>query len=202
MNVRFGSGPLTARYDAALRFAADAHRGQTRKNGDVPYISHLLRVSGLVLDYGGSEEAAIAALLHDAVEDCGGIATLEEIRALFGDEVAEIVQQTTDSTASNPKEKAPWRIRKEAYIARLVNVNESAALVCACDKVDNVTSLIRALNTCGNMEILEKFKGGREGQFWYFESIVNVLEQRNSPVAEELRSAVGVLKDLWKEKEV
>lgn len=197
MSERFGSGPLGERYDAALLFASEAHRRQTRKNGDVPYLSHLLRVSGLVLDYGGSETVAIAALLHDVVEDCGGLEALERIRGEFGAEVAEIVLETSDSTTADSGNKAPWRERKEAYIARLSSCSEGALLTSACDKLDNVTSLLRSLRTSGNMDILAKFKAGRDAQFWYYESILAVLEHRNSLVADELRIAVERLKAAW-----
>ena len=200
MERRFGAGPLTERYDAALKFASDAHRRQLRKNGDVPYLSHLLRVSGLALDYGASEDVAIAALLHDVVEDCGGLAALERIREEFGDAVAEIVLSASDSTAADSKNKAPWRERKEAYIRKLENCSDAAALVSACDKLDNTTSLLRSLTICDAAAILSKFNAGREQQFWYYDSVLAALKKRQSPVAAELERAIEKLKQVWKTK--
>ena len=193
----FGAGPLTFRYDAALKFAADAHRNQFRKSGKTPYLSHVLRVSGLVLDYGASEDVAIAALLHDVVEDCGGLPTLNKVRDLFGDEVADIVLETSDSTTDDPKKKAPWRERKEAYVERLRNSSNEAVLISGCDKLDNVTSIIRILDSRGDRSILEQFKGGRDGEFWYWDSIVHILKKKKSPVANELERAVEILREMW-----
>lgn len=198
MTRQFGSGALSARYDQALKFASDAHRTQTRKNGQVPYLSHVIRVSGLVLDYGASEDVAIAALLHDVVEDCGGLPTLEKVRSEFGDVVAGIVLETSDSVSSDPNCKAPWRERKESYIERLKTGSIEAALVSGCDKLDNVASLIRSLILFDDATILTKFKGGRDGEFWYWDSIVDVLYGREIPVAKELDVAVDRLRTIWK----
>ena len=183
---RFGAGTLTVRYDAALKFASDAHREQKRKNGDVPYLSHLLRVSGLTLDYGASENVAIAALLHDVVEDCGGMVELERVREEFGDAVAAIVLAVSDSTAPDATRKAPWRERKEAYLARLENCDLDALLVSACDKLDNATSLLRSLTLFSKDEILSKFKANPESQEWFYNSFLDVLKRRESPVVNEL----------------
>ena len=193
---RFGAGALTARYDAALKFASDAHREQMRKNGDVPYLSHLLRVSGLTLDYGGSENAAIAALLHDVVEDCGGTAALERVRVTFGDEVATIVLDVSDSTTIDAARKAPWRERKEAYLARLERCGSDALLVAACDKLDNATSLLRTLNLFESAEILSKFKANPKSQIWYYDSVLEILAKRRSPVADELSLVVERLRNV------
>lgn len=197
MNENFGAGKLTSRYDRALQFASDAHRAQMRKNGQVPYLSHLLRVSGLVLDYGGSEDVAIAALLHDVVEDCGGLAQLEKIRAEFGDYVADLVLEVSDSTSADPEKKAPWRERKESYIANLAKGSSGAALISGCDKLDNILSITRLLLSKGDRTVLTKFKGGRDGEFWYWDSIVSVLRARKNIVAPELESSLEILKKIW-----
>jgi hypothetical protein len=107
---------LTERFDDAFKLASDLHHTQTRKSSEVPYLSHLMAVSGLVLENGGTEDEAIAGLLHDAVEDQGGQATLERIREAFGDVVAELVSALSD-TDEIPK--PPWRARKEEYLRRL-----------------------------------------------------------------------------------
>ncbi|MGN0930615.1 MAG: HD domain-containing protein [Thermoguttaceae bacterium] len=194
---RYGAGALSERYDAALLWASELHRRQMRKNGDVPYLSHLLRVSGLALDYGCSEDVAIAALLHDSVEDCGGIERLKEIRERFGNEVAAIVNETTDSTVADRSKKAPWKERKETFIARLERASDSGVLVCACDKIDNVSALNRSLTNSSNREaILLKFKGGAEGTAWYFSAVLDVVQRRSSPAANELEKVVLELKEL------
>ena len=108
--------PLTNRFEEALTYAARAHNQQTRKGNNVPYISHLLSVAAIVLENGGSEDEAIAALLHDAVEDAGGPQRRADIAQTFGETVARIVDGCTD-TDETPK--PPWRERKERYIAHL-----------------------------------------------------------------------------------
>ncbi len=193
IDENFGAGPLTARFDEALAFAAELHREQLRKIGRVPYLSHLMRVAGTALDFGASEDVAIAALLHDAVEDCGGLETAKEIRARFGDFVAEIVLETSDSTTADASRKAPWRERKEAYLARLRTGLEAAALVSGCDKLDNVASLDRALRIEGGA-MLARFKGGPSDLIWYYESVAEILEERGTPCAAELRGAIERLK--------
>lgn len=190
----FGSGPLSERYDAALKFAADAHRPQLRKNGAVPYLSHLLRVSGLTFDYGASEDVAIAALLHDVVEDCGGIPTLERVREAFGETVSRIVLDVSDSTASDSTRKAPWRERKEAYLERLKDVDPDALLVAACDKLDNVTSLLRSLRLVDADVVLSKFKANPDAQTWFYDSFLGILTRRKLPIAVELSDAIEKLK--------
>ncbi|MBQ7815713.1 MAG: HD domain-containing protein [Thermoguttaceae bacterium] len=191
----FGSGPLSGRFDEALAFASELHREQSRKIGRVPYLSHLLRVAGLALDFGASEDVAIAALLHDAVEDCGGMATEAVIRERFGDFVADVVLETSDSTTADANRKAPWRERKEAYLAHLRTGSEAAALVSGCDKLDNITSLTRAMEIAGNEATLSRFKGGSADLIWYYESVAEVLNERGVLVAGELSAAI----ERWKE---
>ncbi len=191
----FGSGPLSGRFDEAFAFASELHREQLRKIGRVPYLSHLLRVAGLALDFGASEDVAIAALLHDAVEDCGGMATEAVIRERFGDFVADVVLETSDSTTADANRKAPWRERKEAYLAHLRTGSEAAALVSGCDKLDNITSLTRAMEIAGNEATLSRFKGGSADLIWYYESVAEVLRERGVLVAGELSAAIG----RWKE---
>jgi len=193
----FGAGELSFRYDTALDYVAEAHRKQLRKIGEIPYLSHLLRVSGLTLDYGASEDVAIAALLHDVVEDCGGVPRLEEVRKNFGDFIAEVVLETSDSFSADSKHKAPWQERKESYLARLETGLEEAALVSGCDKLDNVTSLIRTIGRFDLETVVSKFNAGRDRQFWYYESIISILRKRSISVADELEGAVSILKKVW-----
>lgn len=196
IDANFGAGPLSERFDEAIAFASDLHREQLRKIGRVPYLSHLLRVAGLALDFGASEDVAIAALLHDAVEDCGGMEAEATIRERFGDFVADVVLETSDSTTADANRKAPWRERKEAYLAHLRTGSEAAALVSGCDKLDNITSLTRAMEIAGSEATLSRFKGGSADLIWYYESVAEVLKERGVLVADELSAAI----ERWKER--
>src|SRR5205085_9487458 len=130
---------LTARFEEALIFSTQLHASQSRKGSATPYIAHLLAVTALVLENGGNEDEAIAALLHDAIEDQGGVATREEIRRRFGDRVVEIVNGCTDAEVVP---KPPWRPRKDAFIARLYEAPASVRLVVAADKLHNARSVL------------------------------------------------------------
>jgi GTP pyrophosphokinase len=140
-------------------YAACLHAGQTRKRTDRPYIGHLLGVTALVLENGGDEDEAIAALLHDAVEDQGGVITLEAIRRKFGDRVARIVEGCTDSFTTP---KPPWRQRKEDYLARLRTALPDVRLVSAADKLNNAREILRDYRTEGEA-VWARFNGGKDG---------------------------------------
>ncbi len=162
---------LTQRFEDALIFAARLHAAQTRKATQTPYIAHLLSVTALVLEAGGDEETAIAALLHDAVEDQGGRKTLDEIRRRFGERVAHIVDECSDAyTVPKP----PWRERKESYIAHLREASPEARLVSLADKLHNARSILRDLRMDGS-RVWEKFNGGKEGTLWYYHTLVDTL---------------------------
>jgi GTP pyrophosphokinase len=165
---------LTSRFETALSFAARLHAGQTRKAGGAPYVCHLLAVAGLALEHGADEDTAIAALLHDAVEDQGGAPTREVIRRLFGERVAAIVDGCTDSDATDPTQKLPWRQRKEAYLAHLPTASAEVRLVSVCDKVHNARATLADLRLRG-AEVWKKFKGGRDGTLWYYRSLVEAF---------------------------
>ena len=131
---------LSPCFDDALVFASRLHAGQLRKGTPVPYVAHLLAVTATVLEHGGDEDEAIAALLHDAVEDQGGAATRAKIRRRFGENVAAIVDGCTDADTIP---KPPWQQRKEAYLAHLVGeTSPSVRLVSSADKLHNVRSII------------------------------------------------------------
>jgi GTP pyrophosphokinase len=159
---------LGERFDDALVYAVGLHHGQPRKGRDVPYASHLLGVTSLVIEEDGSEDQAIAALLHDAVEDQGGRPRLAEIRARFGDHVGDIVEACTDSF---DQPKPPWRERKEAYIAHLPEAPRDALLVSVADKVHNARSILIDLRSEGPA-VFERSKGGRDGVLWYYRTLV------------------------------
>lgn len=182
---------LSSRFDEALAFAVDLHREQPRKGTGVPYVSHLLAVAALVLEHGGSEDQAIAALLHDAVEDQGGRPTAERIRERFGDLVAEIVDGCTDTDVSP---KPPWRLRKEAYVARVRNEPVHVRLVSAADKLHNARTMVTDLRIHGP-ELWGRFNAGRDETLWYLESLVAAFREAGSmPIVEELARTVAELR--------
>lgn len=162
---------LTPLFTDALAFAAGLHLAQKRKGTEIPYMGHVLTVAGLVIDYGGTEDEAIAALLHDAVEDQGGKPVLERIRQRFGDSVAGIVEHCTDADVLP---KPPWRERKEAYVAHLGSADPSARLVSAADKLHNARAILEDYRRIGN-DLWPRFNGGREGTLWYYRAVISAL---------------------------
>jgi len=171
-----------------LVFAAHLHARQTRKGTDVPYIAHLMAVTGLVLENGGDEDEAIAALLHDAVEDQGGAATREEIRRRFGDRVVEIVDGCTDS---DEVPKPPWRARKEAFLTRLPYASSSVRLVSAADKLHNARTILADYRAMGDA-VWDRFTGGKSGTLWYYRALVDAFRAAGTfPLIEELARVVA-----------
>jgi len=188
---------LSERFEKALAYAARVHRDQKRKGSGTPYVGHLLGGASLVLEYGGGEEEVIGALLHDAVEDQGGVRRLEEIRNLFGEEVAHIVAGCSDSFTPI---KPPWRQRKEDYLAHLPTADISTRLVSCADKLHNARSILKDFRMMGN-EVWGRFRGGREGSLWYYRSLANeFLERGPHPIAEELARAVAEMERLVQEE--
>lgn len=180
-------------FSSALVFAARVHRDQRRKGTDIPYMAHILGVTALVLEHGGTDDEAIGALLHDAAEDGGGEAMLAEIRAQFGDAVGDIVLGCSDSLAEDPADKAPWLERKQAYLAHVGEASRSVCLVSAADKLHNVRSLIHAVRAGGD-DVWARFNGGREGSLWYYDAVSLALWRRwPSLLTEELRREVQAL---------
>jgi (p)ppGpp synthase/HD superfamily hydrolase len=166
----------------AVAFAVDAHGDQRRKDGS-PYVSHLLQVAGLVLEHGGSLDAAVAAVLHDVVEDTE--ATLEDVRRGFGGDVAAIVESCTDSV-SLPRGPSTWRARKESYLSHLASASHDAALVSACDTLHNLRSRRGALGG---------FNASAEERAWFYGEVVRLLSARGDVpplLVEELRSLTGL----------
>jgi (p)ppGpp synthase/HD superfamily hydrolase len=182
---------LSPRFDQALLLASDLHRRQGRKGSQTPYFAHLMAVTALVLENGGDEDTAIAALLHDAVEDQGGAPTLALIAERFGPRVAAIVEACSDCD-SQPK--PPWRARKEAYLAHLETAAPEARLVSAADKLHNARSLLRDYGLVGE-DLWSRFRGGgREGTLWYYHACAEVLGRLGPwPLADELTATVARL---------
>ena len=181
---------LGPRLQKAFRYAAAQHEGQTRKQTAVPYLSHLMAVTSLVMEGGGDEDLAIAALLHDVVEDCGGMPRLREVRRLFGPRVAKIVEGCTDSF-SDPK--LPWLVRKNEYLQRLKHEDTATRLVSASDKLHNVRTVIADYRQDGE-SIWKRFSGGREGTLWYYRALNDEFQRRQpNRITRELAVAVREL---------
>src|SRR5712691_4178501 len=184
---------LSARFEEALVFATQLHAKQTRKGTSIPYIAHLLAVTILVLEHGANEDEAIAALLHDAIEDQGGAATREDIRRRFGDTVVAIVDGCTDAEVMP---KPPWRARKEAYIAHVREAPASVRLVSAADKLHNARTILADYRQLGD-SLWQRFNGGKEGTLWYYRSMVNAFRAAGTtPLVEELDRVVSEIERL------
>ncbi|MCS7220999.1 MAG: HD domain-containing protein [Anaerolineae bacterium] len=184
---------ISERFIEALAFAFQLHAGQLRKGTSIPYIAHLLGVVSLVLEQGADEDTAIAALLHDAIEDAGGAATREEIRRRFGSKVVEIVASCTDAETFP---KPAWRERKEAYIAHIREASPAARLVTAADKLHNARAILADYRAIGE-ELWSRFNGGKEGTLWYYRALVKALQEAGpNPLVEELDRVVAEIERL------
>ena len=179
---------LTERFDDALVYASRIHREQTRKGSGVPYIAHLLGVASLALEAGATEGQAIAALLHDAVEDQGGASRLADIRERYGDEVADIVGHCTDADV---EPKPPWRPRKEAYIASLAHKPKTSLLVSLADKTHNIGTILADLASSGS-SVWDRFTGKKDGTLWYYAALAESF-QTNLPGHSSERFAAMVV---------
>jgi GTP pyrophosphokinase len=181
---------LGPRFLSALAYATKLHALQTRKGSRVPYVAHLLAVASTTIEAGGSEDQVIAALLHDAVEDQGGVSTLRKIRRMFGPEVASIVEACTD-TPEAPK--PPWRERKEQHLAQLKDSAADVALVVAADKLHNARTILADYRKIGD-QLFERFNGGKAGTLWYYRSMQQMLKTKGpEAVVEELDRVVTEL---------
>lgn len=171
----------------AFSYMFSLHRSQQRKGSGVPYITHTLAVAALTGEYSGDEEQFIAALLHDAVEDAGGLETLEVIRARFGERVAACVWACTDSSE---QPKPPWRERKERYLAHLPEVPPDARLISAADKFHNARTIAADLRRHGPA-VWDRFQGKRDGTLWYYQAVLDALRDGwDHPILDELERAV------------
>jgi (p)ppGpp synthase/HD superfamily hydrolase len=181
---------LGPRLQRAFRYAAEKHAGQTRKQTAVPYLSHLMAVASLVLEAGGDEDMAIAALLHDVVEDCGGMPRLREIRKQFGPRVAKIVEGCTDSFG---EPKPEWIERKKDYLREVKHADAETRLVSASDKLHNVRTILADYRQDGEA-IWRRFSGKKEGTLWYYRALSDEYRRRNpNRITRELEIAVAEL---------
>ncbi len=194
---------LTTRYNDAFVFAADLHREQFRKDTRIPYLSHVMAASTLVLEYGGDEDQAIAALLHDSIEDqgycyTGGVAALrKEINRRYGAEVLAIVEACTDS---DTQPKPPWRKRKEAYIVHMAGAPLPVLRVSAADKLHNARCILADYRQIGE-SLWERFSADREQVLWYYRSLIDAFRDAGAPVGlvDELEHTVREVEGLCQE---
>lgn len=191
MTSQSTSPRLTPKFTEAMAYAAEKHASQTRKGGGIPYLGHLLSVAGYVIDAGGTETEAIAALLHDAAEDQGGEPTLAEIRQKFGADVASIVADCSD-TFKMPK--PAWRERKQQYVDHLPEASDSALLVSLADKLHNAHAILRDFRADGD-ELWQRFSvKDPQDHLWYYRSLLEVYAQRvDNWMVAELREVIDAL---------
>lgn len=186
---------LSIQYYRAFEYANQWHRDQARKSTTLPYILHPMGVASLVLEAGGDEEQAIAALLHDVPEDCGGEARLTEILEMFGPRVEAMVRGCSDSLVVEKEDKAPWRERKQAHIDHVATAHMDTLIVTAADKTHNGRAIATDLQTIGN-QVWERFNASREDIIWYYSTFYVELEKRGVTPAllNPLRTAIEVMK--------
>jgi (p)ppGpp synthase/HD superfamily hydrolase len=187
---------LTERFHLAVKYAAFWHRHQVRKSTDLTYILHPLGVASLVLEAGGNEDEAIAALLHDVPEDCGGQVMLEEIEALFGPRVAEIVGGCSDTLVEDRENKDPWRKRKQDHIDHIkASADKGLHLVTAADKLHNARAIATDLQNQG-LSVWVRFNAGKDDILWYYDSMLDVLAEKSvsKSILTPLASAIEVMR--------
>ena len=179
------------RLDEAIALAVEAFRDRCRKDGETPYLMHLLQVLVTVGEHHGDEDQMVAAVLHDYLEDIEG-ATAQELSSRFGARVASMVVDLSDSS-THPK--PPWHERKRGYVSRLSTASHDVKLICAADKLHNATSTLRDYRAIGD-RVWERFTAGRRESLWYYRAIVDALSSDwTHPLLEELTEAVKRLHD-------
>jgi GTP pyrophosphokinase len=185
---------LTDKFSKAVSVANYAHYDQTRKGTAIPYIAHPLAVASLAIEFGATEDQAIAALLHDAIED-GGAEYKQVILEAFGESILAMVQGCTDGVPDANGEKADWWDRKTAYLAHLEKASDDVLLVSGADKLHNARSIVIDLQEIGPA-VFERFKAGMKGTLWYYRTLSDVFAKRNSPMAKQLEAAVSQMEKL------
>ncbi len=184
---------LTRRFEQALVFATRKHASHFRKGTGTPYVSHLLSAAALVLEAAGNEDLAIAALLHDVVEDCGGAPMLKQVRRRFGKRIADVVEACSDIDVTP---KPPWRERKEQYIQHLRTADAGTRLVSVADKLHNARSILADYREIGE-PIWQRFQGKREGTLWYYRALVNEFQRKyRNRLVDELERVVVELENV------
>lgn len=192
---------LTGRFSDAAAYAAIAHADQVRKGTEIPYLAHLLSVTSLVLEYGGDELQATAAVLHDVVEDHGGRRRLEDVRGRFGKDVAELVAALSDAAPADGEAKAPWAERKEAYLDHLRDMAQAghpAMLVSLCDKLHNARAIVAdATDPDGpGREVWARFQADSDQVVWYYQSLHDVFAETEGLPRRAVREFAEVVDEL------
>lgn len=189
---------LTGRFSSAVDYARHLHI-ERRRGTSIPFMAHLLGVAALVMGEAGrvpfpvTEEMVIAALLHDAVEDHGGLPRLEDIRSNFGEDVARMVEGLSDSFEADANQKRSWEERKQAYIDRLKDEMEDVRLISAADKLYNARTVLDEYRAIGP-KVWDRFKRGRGSQLWYFHELLKVFKSKGTNrIADELERVVAEL---------
>lgn len=185
---------LSPTFDTALTYATHIHAHQQRKSTEIPYITHLLGVLSIALEYGATETEAIGALLHDAGEDAGGAGRIADITLRFGAEVAAIVAGCSDTLEEH---KPDWRTRKEAYIAHLSHTTPSIRFVSCADKLHNARAILRDHYRIGD-QVFERFTASKAETLWYYRALTTAFQQAQPSGAarelvEELDRTVSIL---------
>lgn len=191
---------MTKRFTEAVDYARVAHAAQTRKGTNIPYLYHLLGVASLVIEFGGSEDEAIAGLLHDVIEDCGETHR-EQVHAQFGNVVAKIVEDCTDGTAEDKathvdarSKRQDWTRRKLAYLAQLAKADDATLLVSGCDKLHNARAILVDLeNPSVGEEVFNRFTGGKDATLSYYHSLAEIFTLRRAPMARQLEQVAALL---------
>jgi (p)ppGpp synthase/HD superfamily hydrolase len=184
---------LSRQFEKALTYATRIHGGQLRKKTRIPYIAHIIGVAAIAMEYGANETEAIAALLHDAVEDCGGAKRLRDIQLKFGKKVARIVAGCTD-TDRTPKPR--WLERKKVYVAHVRHAPMPTKLVSASDKLHNIRAILMDYRKEGE-RLWSRFNGGKQGALWYYRALVKAFTgKRIEPLVQELNRTLTQLEFL------
>lgn len=185
---------LSRRFDEAFLYAHEVHGAQERRGTGAPYLAHLMGVAAIVLDDGGTEDEAIAALLHDAAEDHGGRARLDDIRRRFGDEVARIVEDCTDAWETP---KPPWAERKQHYVRHARRLPGPSLRVAAADKVHNTYAILRDLRNTGE-SVWDRFSAAADDVMSYYEGLVRAFRDAGGgPLVDELDRIVrGIRREM------
>jgi (p)ppGpp synthase/HD superfamily hydrolase len=185
---------LTQRFAQGLAMAIEAHDQQYRKGTSIPYVSHPMAVASIALEYGADEDQAIAALLHDVVEDAGAI-FIERIQSSFGDRVLNIVMGCTDGIADNNGKKAEWMQRKASYIEHLKNASDDVILVSGADKLHNARAIVSDIECIGEL-VFKRFSATKQQTLWYYQSLSQMFKLRNAPMHQALTRAVEQMHQL------
>lgn len=185
---------LTDRISQALALAVEAHDGQKRKGTETPYIAHPMAVAAISLEHGADEEQAMAALLHDAVED-GGEPFAQRIRAQFGERVADIVAGCTDGVPDASGQKEDWKPRKTRYLSHLRDASADVLLVSGADKLHNARAIVSDLQRIGTA-VFERFSASKSETLWYYDELASIHTQKATAVAQALRQTVDRMKAL------